>query len=75
MPESFFSVHYPNIAAWIALDGYIELGYEPNTNTCARALDEGGMVWSGGRSTGTLDEWLEALEAGIGEFMDEQRLR
>jgi hypothetical protein len=66
---------YPNIVAWIAEDGWIELGYEPNTDTYARALDEGGMIWSGGRRTETLDEWLAALEAGIGEFRDRQGLR
>jgi hypothetical protein len=72
MPEPSFAAGYPNIAAWIAQDGWIELGYEPNTATCARALDEGGIVWSGGRPTETLDEWLAALEAGVGEWMDEQ---
>jgi hypothetical protein len=75
MPEISFEAGYPNITAWIARDGWIELGYEPNTDTYARALDGGGMVWSGGRPTETIDEWLEALEAGVGEFMDDQGLR
>jgi hypothetical protein len=75
MPETSFEADHPNIVAWIGQDGWIELGYEPNTDTYARALDGGGMVWSGGRSAETLDEWLEALEAGLGVFMDDHGLR
>ena len=75
VPEASFDVRYPSLAAWIAEDGWIELGYEPNTDTYARALDEGGMIWSGGRRTETIDEWLAALEAGVEEYMDEHRLR
>jgi len=75
IPETSFDARYPNIAAWIAEDGWIELGYEPNTDTYARALNGGGMIWSGGRRTETIDEWLAALEAGVGEFLDEQGLR
>jgi hypothetical protein len=73
--KSAFASLYPNITAWIGQDGWIELGYEPNTATCARALDEGGIAWGGGRRTESLDEWLEALESGVGGFMDEQGLR
>jgi hypothetical protein len=73
--EASFEGRYPSLAAWIAQDGWIELGYEPNTNTYARALDEGGMIWSGGRRTETIDEWLASLEAGVGEFLDDQGLR
>ena len=75
MPETFFDARYPNIAAWIGQEGWIELGYEPNTDTCARALDGGGMVWGGGRPAETIDQWLKALEAGVGEFMNNQGLR
>jgi hypothetical protein len=71
MRKSSFEALYPNIVAWISRGGWLELGCEPHTSTCARALDEGGMVWGGGRPTDSVDEWLEALEAGIGEFMDE----
>ena len=75
MPEASFDARYPSLAAWIAEDGWIELGYEPHTDTYARALDGGGMIWSGGRRTETTDDWLAALEAGVGGFMDEQGLR
>jgi hypothetical protein len=74
-PATSFAAGYPNIVAWIAQGGWIELGYEPHTGTCVRALDEGGMVWSGGRPTETINVWLAALEAGVGQFMDEQGLR
>jgi hypothetical protein len=41
IPEPSFEAGYPNISAWIAQDGWIDLGYEPNTAMRARALNEG----------------------------------
>ena len=70
--QSYFESRYPHIAAWIDLDGYVEIGYDYNTDTCVRALDEGGMVWSGGQRDGTLEEWLQALNSGVKDFMKEQ---
>jgi hypothetical protein len=58
---------YPNVAEMIFSQGYIELGYDPNTDTYARALDEGGMIWGGGEENMTIEELLEALEEGIAE--------
>ncbi len=65
-----FEARYPHIAAWIELEGSIEIGHEPNTDSYARALDEGGMVWSGGHQNGSLDDWLQALDAGLADFME-----
>ena len=73
--EGRFSAAYPSIGAWIARHGRIELGHGPNTEAHARALNEGGLVWSGGRHAETVDEWLQAMEAGVRDFMNEQGLR
>lgn len=75
MEEASFTKRYPNIAFWIDGQGWIELGYDVNTDTCARALDEGGMVWSGASTRQTADEWMEALEAGVRHWLAEQGLR
>ena len=37
-----------------------------------RAEDEGGTVWEGEGRYETLDEALGALEAGLGEFLEEE---
>ena len=70
-----FAERYPNIAFWVKKQGWIELGYDYNTDTCARAIDEGGMPWGGGDIHATVDEWMQALERGVGEFIEEQGLR
>ena len=71
MPAQTFSDLYPKLADWLGQEGWIELGFEPETNTCARALDEGGTVWQGGRVKETVDEWLAAMEPAVGAYMDE----
>ena len=53
----------------------MELGYAPYTDTCACDIDEGGMCWGGGKSYETIDEWRQALEMGIGAFLEELGLR
>ena len=65
-----FASRYPHIADWIGTEGEVEIGYDFNTDSCVRALDEGGMVWSGGNRNGSLDEWLQALDAGLADFME-----
>ena len=59
---------YPTLAEWVSTGGWIEIGTEYNDGLFARALDEGGMAWEG---TGydTLDEAMQALNAGIGEWI------
>ena len=69
-----FASRYPHIADWIEEEGEVEIGYDFNTDSCVRALDEGGMVWSGGKQAGSLDEWLQALDAGLADFMEEERI-
>jgi SOS-response transcriptional repressor LexA len=66
-----FAELYPQIATWITQQGTVELGYDPNTDSCARALDQGGMAWSGGMARETIDDWLNALDAGIAARIEE----
>ena len=66
-----FTDHFPYIAFWVKQQGWIELGYDYNTDTCARAIDEGGMPWGGGKPNETIEEWLAALEAGIKQCVKE----
>ena len=68
--QEAFTTRYPFVALWTREQGYIEVGYDPNTGTWVRALDAGGMVWSGGSPEETPDAWLQALEVGIRAFMD-----
>ena len=70
-----FAERYPNIAAWIKSHGRIELGYQYQSDTCARAIDDGGMVWGGGDVHQTPDEWLQELERGVAERVKELELR
>lgn len=70
-----FDMRYPFLAFWIREQGYIEVGYDPNTDTWVRALDEGGMVWSGGSQEQTPDAWLQAVEDGLRAFMDAEGIR
>ena len=67
---------HPNIAEWIEdHEGYIEVGYDANTDTFARALDDGGMLWGGGRRTTGLDEGLRLLDTAIAERRNEWQWR
>ena len=68
LSPGLFSERYPHLMFWVTEQGRIELGYDPNTDTWARALDEGGMAWGGGTANETVEEWLTAMEAGVKEF-------
>ena len=70
-----FTERYPNIAFWIKEHGWIELGYDDRTDTCARAIDEGGMPWSGGDIRQTVEEWMQNLEIGVKDCLEELGLR
>ncbi|MGC8638688.1 MAG: hypothetical protein ACP5XB_02285 [Isosphaeraceae bacterium] len=67
--KSLFDVSYPNITLWVQGYGTVEFGYDPQTGSFIRAMDEGGMVWSGNRSYKTLDDALQDLEKGLGKAL------
>jgi hypothetical protein len=71
VPQASFQDRYPHLTFWVTEQGWIELGYDPNTSTWARALQEGGLAWSGGHPHETVEEWLEAMEAGVKAFREQ----
>lgn len=66
-----FESKYPNLATWVLGDGWVEIGKTEWTHSFVRALDLGGMVWEGKRKYKTIDEALQALDAGIKAWTDE----
>lgn len=72
VPPHPFETHYPNVVTWVQ-DGYIEVGWDDMSRSFVRALDAGGMVWEGKRAYASVDEALAALDAGIAEWMAENR--
>lgn len=71
-----FATTYPNIAHFVNDIGWIEIGYSRDgyLTSFVRALDEGGMVWEGADEYPTLDAALVALEAALGEWLEEMGL-
>ena len=69
--SSLLADAYPNVANLALGEGWIELGYDYNSRTYARAINEGGALWVGGTGDMTLEELLEAMEKGIAEFHEE----
>jgi hypothetical protein len=70
LSQTSFQDRYPHLAFWVTEQGWIELGYDPNTGAWARAVEEGGLAWSGGHPHETVEEWLEAMEAGVKGFRE-----
>jgi len=67
-----FEQRYPQIAHWVMGGGWIEIGREDGfSHSFVRALDEGGMVYEGEASYATMDDALQALETGIGAWLEE----
>ena len=64
-----FDVSFPNITLWVQGCGTVEIGCDPSTDSFIRALDEGGMVWSGNKSYKSLDDALQHLEKGLGQIL------
>jgi hypothetical protein len=60
-----FQAMFPNITRWVKDFGTVELGYDPNTDSFMRAMDEGGMVWKGESHYEYLDDAFLDLEKGI----------
>ena len=69
-----FDVSFPNITLWVQGCGTVEIGCDSSTDSFIRALDEGGMVWSGKSRYQTLDDALKDLEARLGQILVERAL-
>jgi len=63
--KSSFEAAFPNITRWVKGFGTVEIGYDLGTDSFIRALDEGGMPWSGKSRYETVDDALQDLEKGI----------
>jgi hypothetical protein len=72
--KSSFEKSCPNIALWVKECGIVELGYDANTDSFIRAIDEGGMVWSGKSCYENLDAGFQELETGLGQILVERAL-
>ena len=66
---------FPNITRWVKDFGIVEIGYDPNTDSFIRAIDDGGGVWTGKPRYETLDDALMDLEAGIKAALKSRRTR
>ncbi len=60
-----FSTQYPHVDEWVQGDGWIEIGYDYNTQSFIQVLDEGGMVWSGRARYTSVDEALAEANGAI----------
>lgn len=65
---------YPHVARWIMTHGWIEIGQDDWSRSFVRALDIGGMVWEGENSYRSIDDAFQALDAGLAEWMRQQRI-
>ena len=69
-----FTITNINIAHFVDDIGWIEIGYSQDgyVTSFVRAVDEGGIVWEGEDDYPTLDAALVALEAALGEWLEER---
>jgi hypothetical protein len=70
MSENIFEKKYPNISRWVD-DGIIEIGYQPETDSFIRVIDEGGTVFEGKSSYKTLDDAFNDAEKAVAEWFEE----
>ena len=73
MPDAFAS-SYPNISRWVLEEeGWVEVGQDEFSTSLVRAVDGGGLAWEGKPTYPSLDDALRALDAGIAEWLKENR--
>jgi hypothetical protein len=67
-----FATSYPNITTFINDDqGWIEIGRDEYSRSFIRAVNMGGLVWEGETHYATMDEALQALEAGVATWWED----
>lgn len=74
-PTDTFAAAYPYIARWVdEEEDWFEIGSDDNSASFVRALDTGG-IWRGRASGATrpIDAAFAALDAGIAEWLEENR--
>jgi hypothetical protein len=70
LAPDLFDQRYPYITAWVLYAGWIEIGYEPYTNSFIRVLDTGGLIWGGEAEYPSLDAALADAEENL-EYLEE----
>ena len=61
-----FATSYPNITAFIKdYEGWVVIGRDEYSRSLVRAVNGGGLVWEGETHYATMDDALQALEAGV----------
>lgn len=68
--QEMFAERYPHVSEWTLGGGWVEIGQSGNWLSFIRALDEGGLVWEGAAEYTSLDQAMEALDAGIAAWND-----
>jgi hypothetical protein len=66
-----FADAYPNIAQWIEVQGWIEIGEDEYSDSLVRCLDQGGMIWESRDIHKSIDDALQALEEALEELLTE----
>lgn len=69
---TLFTQHYPSLRRWVQGYGWIEVGRQPGSPALVRVLDEGGLIWESSSQEGSIDDALEAAEAAVVTWMDEE---
>jgi hypothetical protein len=67
-----FAARYPHIARWVTEFGWVAIGDDEMSDSFIRALDIGGMVWSGGSPERPLSENLAELNAALRAYLRDQ---
>jgi hypothetical protein len=56
------------------MHGWIEIGDDSMQPSPVRVLDEGGLIWSGGDATTSIDAVLREAESFIARFVADQKM-
>src|SRR5438105_14613576 len=69
-----FAASYPHITAWVRQEeGWIEVGQDDFSSSFVRAVYGGGLAWEGEPSYPSMDAALLALDAGIADWLRQNR--
>lgn len=66
-----FEKTYPNIAQWVEIQGWIEIGQDHDSSSLVRCLDPGGLVWESQDEHHTIEAALNALENALEQLLEE----
>ncbi len=66
-----FLTAYPHIAEWVMGVGWIEVGQDDYSRSLVRVLNEGGTVWESKGKYANIDEALQAADAAIATWFEQ----